>query len=228
MVNFSKLSSIEKNMKKYKGIIFDIDGTLTSTNELIFATFNYIAQKYEGKIYTDEEIIAMFGPTEDFILKEKFNGDKFNEVYFDYYKFYRENHPKMADLYPGIVDILTELKNKNIITSIFTGKGRKTTEITLEILAIKQFFDMIVTGDDVINHKPSPEGIIKFINSFNLNKDEVLMVGDSIADIIAAQEAGVDIASVVWDSYAKEEVIRLNPIHFETVHSFREWLKKRI
>jgi HAD superfamily hydrolase (TIGR01549 family) len=214
--------------KKYKGIIFDIDGTLTSTNELIFATFNHIAQKYEGRTYSDEEIIAMFGPTEDVILREKFNGDKFKEVYDEYYKFYRENHPRMADLYPGIVDILKELKERKILTSIFTGKGRKTTEITLEILGIKNFFDMIVTGDDVINHKPSPEGIIKFINAFNLNKEEVLMVGDSVADIIAAEKAGIDIASVVWDSYAKDEVVKLNPVHFDNVNDFRKWLMDRI
>ncbi|MEJ5305662.1 MAG: HAD family hydrolase [Ignavibacteria bacterium] len=214
--------------KKYKGIIFDIDGTLTSTNELIFATFNHIAQKYEGRTYSDEEIISMFGPTEDVILREKFNGDKFKEVYDEYYRFYRENHPRMADLYPGIVDILEELKKRKILISIFTGKGRKTTEITLEILGIKDFFDLIVTGDDVINHKPSPEGIFKFLETYNLNKNEVLMVGDSLADIIAAKEAGIDIASVVWDSYAREEVIKLNPIYFETVNDFKNWLIERI
>jgi len=214
--------------KKYKGIIFDIDGTLTSTNELIFATFNHIAQKYEGRTYTDEEIIAMFGPTEDVILREKFNGDKFKEVYDEYYSFYRENHPRMADLYPGIVDILKELKERKILTSIFTGKGRKTTEITLEILGINNLFDMIVTGDDVINHKPSPEGIIKFIETYNLNRDNVLMVGDSVADIIAAKEAEIDIASVVWDSYAKDKVIKLNPLHFFNVNDFKKWLMERI
>lgn len=215
-------------MKKYKGIIFDIDGTLTSTNELIFATFNHIAEKYEGRTYSDEDIISMFGPTEDVILKEKFNGDKFKEVYDEYYRFYRENHPRMADLYPGIVDILKDLKAKNILISIFTGKGRKTTEITLEILGIKNFFDLVVTGDDVKNHKPSPEGIFKFLNSFNLNRDEVLMVGDSVADILAAKEAKIDIASVVWDSYAKDEVIKLNPLHFHNVNEFRKWLEERI
>jgi HAD superfamily hydrolase (TIGR01549 family) len=214
--------------KKYEGIIFDIDGTLTSTNELIFATFNHIAQKYEGRTYSDEEIIAMFGPTEDVILREKFNGDKFKEVYDEYYRFYRENHPRMADLYPGIVDILRELKERKILTSIFTGKGRKTTEITLEILGIKNFFDMIVTGDDVLNHKPSPEGIYKFIETYKLDKRKVLMVGDSIADIIAAREAGIDIASVVWDSYAKDEVIKLNPLYFDSVQNFKNWLMERI
>ncbi|GIV45300.1 MAG: hypothetical protein KatS3mg036_0118 [Ignavibacterium sp.] len=87
---------------------------------------------------------------------------------------------------------------------------------------------MIVTGDDVINHKPSPEGIFKFLETYNLNKNEVLMVGDSLADIVAAKEAGIDIASVVWDSYAREEVIKLNPIYFETVNDFKNWLIERI
>ncbi len=216
-------------MIKYKGIIFDIDGTLTSTNELIIATFNHIAQKYENKIYTEEEIYAMFGPTEDVILKEKFNGDQFKNVYEDYYKFYKENHPTMADLYPGIIDLLEFIRSKKIYTSIFTGKGRKTSLITLELLDITKYFDMIVTGDDVSNHKPSPEGILKFIQKFNLNPEEVLMIGDSVADIYASREAGVTIASVVWDSYAKEQVQKLNPKNcFNTVEELSLWLEERI
>lgn len=216
-------------MKKFKGIIFDIDGTLTSTNELIIATFNHIAQKYENRIYTEEEIYAMFGPTEDVILKEKFNGDQFKSVYEDYYKFYKENHPTMADLYPGIIDLLEFIKSKRIFTSIFTGKGRKTSLITLELLDIKKYFDMIVTGDDVANHKPSPEGILKFIQKFNLNPSEVLMIGDSVADIYASRDAGVAIASVVWDSYAKEQVQKLNPENcFNTVEELSLWLGEKI
>jgi len=56
-------------MKKFEGIIFDIDGTLTSTNELIFASFNHVASKYLNKKLTNEEIISLFGPPEDTILK---------------------------------------------------------------------------------------------------------------------------------------------------------------
>ncbi|MBU2444298.1 MAG: HAD-IA family hydrolase [Bacteroidetes bacterium] len=216
-------------MKKFKGIIFDLDGTLTSTNELIFATFNHIAEKYENKTYSDEEIIAMFGPTEDVILKEKFNGDKFQSVYDDYYKFYKENHPTMADLYPGIIDILEHIKSKNLPIAIFTGKGRKSSIITLEILNIKHYFDLIVTGDDVKNHKPSAEGIFKFLSVYSFKPDEVLMIGDSISDIYASRDAGVQIASVIWDAYAKEEVKELNPNnYFCTVEELKEWLKDKI
>ncbi len=56
--------------KLFDGFIFDIDGTLTSTNQLIFDSFNFIAKKYLDKTFTDEEIISMFGPPEDDILKE--------------------------------------------------------------------------------------------------------------------------------------------------------------
>lgn len=52
----------------FKGIIFDIDGTLTSTNELIFNSFNHIFHKYFNKLLTHDEIISLFGPTEDEII----------------------------------------------------------------------------------------------------------------------------------------------------------------
>src|SRR4030067_288173 len=102
----------------FKGIIFDIDGTLTSTNELIFKSFNHIADKYLNRTFSNEEIIAMFGPTEDVIL-EKWCGDNFESARKDYYEFYRSHH-YMAELYPGIKELLDNLKRKNILLSIFT------------------------------------------------------------------------------------------------------------
>jgi pyrophosphatase PpaX len=68
----------------FDGFIFDVDGTLTSTNQLIFDSFNFIAKKYLDRTFSDEEIIAMFGPTEDIILKECC-GDKYEEAKVEYY-----------------------------------------------------------------------------------------------------------------------------------------------
>lgn len=88
---------------------------------------------------------------------------------------------------------------------------------------------MIVTGDDVKDHKPSGEGIIKFVNEFSLDKNTVLMIGDSTGDIKAAREAGVKIASVVWDSYGKEDVIKLGSDYiFHTVEELKEFISKII
>ncbi len=214
-------------MKLFDGIIFDVDGTLTSTNELIFSSFNFITEKYIGKTYTPDEIIALFGPTEDVILAE-LCGDRYDEARNDYYTFYEENH-HMADSYPGIKEIVSYIKSQNIPLGIFTGKGFDAARITLQKLELIDYFDLIITGDDVNEHKPSPEGILKFINKFNLDKEKVLLIGDAPADIIAARSAGIKVASVLWDSYAKEKVMQMDSDYFfESVNELYLFVKQSL
>jgi HAD superfamily hydrolase (TIGR01549 family) len=210
-------------MNKFKGIIFDIDGTLTSTNDLIFASFNFITKKYLGKTFSDEEILKWFGPTEDVILKE-FCGDDYEKAREEYYKYYSDNH-FMADIYPGIKEILDELKANEVLLSIYTGKGKEAATITLKKLNIYKYFDLIITGDEVKEHKPSPEGIEIFLDKFNLKKDEVIMIGDSPSDINAARSAGVKVASVLWDSLSKNKVLKMDSdFVFHTVEELKYFL----
>ncbi len=208
---------------QFDGFIFDIDGTLTSTNQLIFDSFNHIAKKYLKRSFTDEEIIGLFGPTEGQIFEKLFEENHL-EVGKAYYKFYSDNH-FMADIYPGLKEILIDLKKKNYPLGIFTGKGRESSMITLTKIGVDKYFDLIVTGDDVENHKPSPEGILKFVNKFNLNKEKVLMIGDSVGDVKAARDAGVKIASVLWDSYAAEKVKAMqSDYYFNSVQELKKFL----
>jgi HAD superfamily hydrolase (TIGR01549 family) len=211
---------------RFKGIIFDVDGTLTYTNQLIFNSFNHITKKYLGKTFSDEEIIALFGPTEDVILKEMCK-DEYESARRDYYKYYKDNHA-IAKLYEGIEPLIIEIKNAGILLSVYTGKGRTSALITLDELGLTKYFDMIVRGDDVNDHKPSPEGIINFLQEFKLNPSEVLMIGDAPSDIIAAKEAKVEIASVLWDSYAEDEVRKLNSKNlFHSVDELRNFIFKK-
>ena len=210
-------------MAGYKGIIFDIDGTLTSTNDLIFASFNFITEKYLGKTFTPKEIVSWFGPTEDVILKE-FCGDNYEKAREEYYKFYSDNH-HMADIYPGMKEILEKLKSQGVLLSIYTGKGREAAIITLKKIGIYDFFDLIITGDEVKEHKPSPEGIEIFLEKFNLKKEDVIMVGDSPSDVKAAHAAGVKVASVLWDSLAKDHVLKMDSdFVFNTVAELKDFL----
>lgn len=215
-------------MKKFKGYIFDVDGTITSSNDLIFASFNHVTKKYLGRTYSNEEITALFGPTEDVILKEWMKDD-YEDARKDYYDFYEKNHDRMAKIFPGIKEILNAIKNKNYPIGIFTGKGRQSTAISLKAIGIYDYFDLIVTGDDVENHKPSPEGIIKCVNHFNLDTESVLMIGDAPADIIAAREAGVKVASVLWDSYAKDKVLNMeSDFIFHNTEELKEFIFRNL
>lgn len=211
-------------MNKFDGIIFDIDGTLTATNELIFATFNHVTNKHLGKEFSQKEIIALFGPTEQVIIKQLISNN-FDEAMDDFYKYYRDNHNRLAKAFVGMVDLVKELKKQGILLSVYTGKGKLSSEITLEEIGIINDFEMIVTGDDIEGNKPSPEGVDVFVNKFNLNRNRVLMIGDAPPDVKAAKATGIKIASVLWDSYAKEEVLKMeSDFYFETVEELSSFL----
>lgn len=215
-------------MCTFRCVIFDMDGTLTQTNQLIFDSFNYIAKKYQGREYSEPEITAMFGPPEEGALVHIVGEERIDAVLKEYLEFYKNNHNKLARLYPGILDLLKFLKQQNCRIALYTGKGIHTTNITLEEFGLRQYFDYIVTGNDVVSHKPSAEGIRKIMAHFGLKPDEVLMVGDSVADVNASHEAGVKIAAVLWDSYAKDKVLQMKTDYqFYSVDELTRWMQEQ-
>jgi phosphoglycolate phosphatase/pyrophosphatase PpaX len=205
-----------------------MDGTLTQTNQLIYDAFNDIAVRFQGRTYSPEAITAMFGPPEEGALLTIAGEDRIDEAMHEYLKFYRARHNDLARLYPGILDLLIWLKQRGVRLALFTGKGIHTTTITMEMFGLKPYFDFVVTGNDVVNHKPSSEGIRKILDHFSLSPDDVLMVGDSPSDVKASHEAGVRIAAVLWDSYSKEKVLQLKTDYvFHDVAEFSSWLRSR-
>ena len=189
-------------------VIFDVDGTLTKTFDLVFASFNHVAQKYRGRTFSPRELIRMFGPTEEGALHAIIQRDQVQEAMRDLLKYYRDHHSSLATVHPGIAETLEFLTARGVRLAIFTGKGAKTTQITLDAFDLARYFDLVVSGDDVERHKPDPEGIQKVIRTFGLEPSQVLMVGDSLGDIAAARAAGVRVASVVWDSFDREAVLQ--------------------
>ncbi|GJQ32150.1 MAG: phosphoglycolate phosphatase [Ignavibacteriaceae bacterium] len=205
---------------RYKLFIFDIDGTLTSTNRLIFDSFNHIYDKYFGKILTPKEVIALFGPTEEEIINELF-GEDAEEAIVEYFNYYEKNH-RIAALHEGIAPLLDFLIEQGAHIAAFTGKGRRSAEITLKELGIFGKIGILISGDDVTKKKPSGEGINKILQFYNLKPEDAIMIGDSTADIKAAREAGVAVASVIWDCYSIDAVRGLNgEMLFNTVDELR-------
>lgn len=210
-------------------VIFDMDGTLTRTNELIFESFNHVAEKYAGKRLSPREIIALFGPPEEGGLLHIVGEQALDKAMDDLCLYYRSHHGRLAALHHGIEDVLHFLKAHGTRLAIFTGKGKRTAEITLHELKIAEYFDLVVSGSDVINHKPHHEGIRKVIDYFALPAREVLMVGDAIGDVAASRGAGVRVASVVWDSYDKERVLQAGADYlFHSVTEMFEWFQVHI
>lgn len=213
-------------MKRYRCIIFDLDGTLGRTNQLIFDAFNHVTEKYTATRLTTQEIIAYFGPPEEVVVQQMVGTERFSPAMEDYYRFYTQEHGRLAYMFPGVEGLLQYLRSKGVLLALFTGKGRRTTDITLGTFGIGEYFDVTMTGDDVGEWKPSGDGIRRILQKLGIPPQETLMVGDAVSDVSAARETGVDVASVVWDSYGKAEVMKLGADHlFHDIGEFIQWLK---
>jgi HAD superfamily hydrolase (TIGR01509 family) len=210
-------------------VIFDIDGTLARTNQLIFATFNHVAQLHLGRVFTPEEIIGLFGPPEEGAVEKVFGTAMVPRIMDEMCAYYRARHKDMAAAHEGIVAVLALLRNHGIRLAVFTGKGRRTTMITLDELEMMPFFEHVVTGNDVRCFKPSPEGILQVLEAFNVSPRETVMVGDSMSDLTAARDAGVTFAAVLWDAHDPRRVMHANPdFAFSTVVDFEAWCRSRL
>ena len=216
-------------MNKFSCVIFDIDGTLTQTNDLIFDTFNHVTEKYLRQSFTPAEIIAMFGPPEEVAIERLVGADQGTAAMADFIAYYDHQFPIKAEAYEGIKEVVQQLHERGIKLAVFTGKGRSTTLITLDKIGIGECFDIVVTGSDVTNHKPSSEGIRKILDFLNVLPGNALMVGDAVSDIKAAHEAGVAVAAVLWDSYGKEKIMDMKVDYlFHSVQEFARWINDQI
>ncbi len=202
-----------------------MDGTLTATNRLIFDSFNHIVEAEGKPPMTDEEIMALFGPPEEGALEKIVGRDRISEVMATYLRYYEDHHAELASLHDGIRAVLECLRQRGKKLAVFTGKGRHTTEITIRQLGLTGLFDSIVTGNDVEQHKPSGEGILRVMAETGASPASTIMIGDSPSDIKAAREAGVAVVSVLWDAHFPDRVLALEPdFVFRNVDELKEWL----
>ncbi len=210
-------------------VIFDLDGTLTRTNELIFASFNHVTAKYLGKILTPREITALFGPPEEDAVVSLLGSEKASGALVELYDYYRTHLEEMASLHPGVDEVLRFLKCRDVRLAIFTGKGKRTTRITLDGLHIARYFDLIVSGSDVVNHKPHPEGIQKVLRTFGIPASQALMVGDALSDVKASRAAGVKMAAALWDSYDRDRMAQADAdVRFHEVGEMFAWFRAHL
>ena len=187
-------------MLNYRVLLFDLDGTLCDTDEMIVQTMYQIYKDYKpAKIRTREEIYYFSGPPIRDTLANEFpdyDGDEMYEVFKRVSKgFYASTVKPYADE----IKILKALKEKGYLLGVVTNKGLPLTLYSLEICHIDGLFDIVISADDVAIPKPDPSGIYKALEKFGIkNKKEVLYIGDNDIDYVTATNAGVDTLLVTW------------------------------
>jgi pyrophosphatase PpaX len=209
-----------------KAIIFDFDGTLANTLPVCFYAFKKVFKEFDDKDPSTEEIKAMFGPSETGIIRENLTHINKEQAIELYYKAYTEQHQALVKPNDEMDELLENLKNRGIKLGVVTGKGKRSLDISLKALQMDGLFDVIITGDDVVNPKPHPEGVIKALNLLGIEKEDAMFLGDSDADIQAGKQANVYTIGVQWlpDFHSSEFIVEPDLI-FTSIRDFNKTVK---
>lgn len=186
-----------------KAVIFDLDGTLIDTNDLIIDTFYYVINELLGRSPTEEELNHVYGKTLDEQM-EFFSMERSQELVDAYKSYYRTHMDARTHLFVGVKDLLDDLARMNIKVATVTNKGSRGVLHAFDKFDIGKYFDATVSADDVSNGKPDPEGIFAVLDILGVEPEEALFVGDSLNDIAAAKKAGVLSVLVGWTLFHED------------------------
>jgi len=181
-----------------KTILFDFDGTLANTLPLVTFCFREVFGTYVGRDFTDDEIVEMFGPTEEGMLANRIPETSLNEAITSFYKLYERHHTRLVEEDRSVSHMVHTLRNEGYRLGICTGKGRRSLDISRRFLPFCDWFDAVVTGDDVACPKPDPEGILSCLATLDATPDAAVYVGDSDSDIQAGRAAGLITVGAQW------------------------------
>lgn len=186
--------------KEIKAVLFDLDGTIMDTNELIIQSFLYALKGIVPSDFNREHIIPSMGLPLSMQL-QLFSG---REQVEDLIAAYREVNLRLHDEYvkafPNVNEVFAKLHEAGIRIGIVTTKIRLTTERGLRYVGLYDYVepDAIVTIEDVERPKPDPEPVRRALEALGIEPDAALMVGDSVVDIQASEAAGVASVGVAW------------------------------
>lgn len=206
------------------GIIFDLDGVLIDSHNVMEIAFKYAFKKY----FPEQE------PPFDQYKKHLGKGflmimDELNLPRRLYQPFYEKSVELLSHIQviEGIPSLLKILKRNKLYIGIATGKDKNRTWEILKAKGIIQYFDKIICNDEVCHGKPHPESIEFHVEYGDLNKRDVLFIGDSTSDILCARNAGVRSIAALWGMGKRNELLEAVPDYVaNNVDGLKDLLKK--
>lgn len=186
-------------MSGYNCILFDLDGTLLDTHIGIEESVRYTLNVLQIDLPHDVSISSFIGPPiqESLARYCNFNAKESQYGANVFREYYKNEALYKASLYDGIIDLIHFLLKNNILIGVATYKRE---DYALKLLQHFNILDACSTahGADNENKLKKSEIIALCYNELNLNKDDILYIGDTEGDALAAKSAGVDFLGVTW------------------------------
>lgn len=199
-------------MAVIKGILFDNDGTLVDTHDLILASMRYSTRAVLGRVIPDEDLMRKVGQPLAVQMRD-FDSDP--AVQSEILRVYREHnhahHDSAIRAFPGIEGQLRRLKDAGFSLGVVTSKMHALAWRGLEITGLSPYLDCCIGADDCERFKPEAEPILRGAAALGVQPAQCVYVGDAPFDIQAGRAAGCKTIAVLWGMFSKNELALESP-----------------
>lgn len=182
-----------------RSILFDLDGTLVESMAPTYDAMRTALYPYVGRALDNDELTALLGPPEPIIFQRLLGIERAANCMAEYTRLYTASMDRITS-YSGIALLLQRCRQAMLKIGVVTSRQRSLAQWTLQVAALDTLVDLVVAGDDVQHHKPSPQGIHQALHAFGTAVDEAAIVGDSPMDIAAGRAAGLETIAVSWNA----------------------------
>ena len=201
--------------------LFDFDGTLIDTTELIHQSMRHAARETLGRDdFSRETLIANVGqplPRQmELIIGEDPDGPRLVREMMESYRVFNEsNHEALIREFPNVPESLTRLKNAGVGIAVVTSKRRFSVDMALTTFpSLRDAVDQFVAMEDTTEHKPYPAPLLKGLELLgDVPPDQAAYVGDSPFDVAAARAANVASVAVSWGAFTEDTLRAVEPDH---------------
>lgn len=187
-------------MENIKAFIFDMDGLILDTERIAFKSYKEALKEY-GYDFTEAFFLTLVG------TNVKLTKELCLNRYGSWFPFdlLHENHNKITEEYikkngvplkEGVNELIDYLKEKDYKIALATSSDREKAEYLLELVKIKDKFDYIICGNDIVNSKPNPEIFLKVAENLKVEPKECVVIEDSKFGVKAAVNAGMKVINV--------------------------------
>lgn len=199
-------------MKKLDTILFDLDGTLINTNDIIIRSFRSTFERHFPEVeVTDEMIYSYIGPTLQQTFGE-YTKDPFviQDMITSYREFYVDYEIGNFQIYPDVLEVVKDLKEKGYNLGILTSKFREAAWPSFTHYGLENIFDSFTALDDVEYPKPHKNAVETALKAFP-NCKGAIMIGDNQGDVLAGKNAGIYSAGVAWSFKGAAHLMEVEP-----------------
>jgi pyrophosphatase PpaX len=199
-------------MSQLRTVLFDLDGTLIDSIDLILASYHHTLAVHGHPAVADTEWLNGVGtPLRVQLGPWARSPEELAGLVATYREFNLANHDRMVRPFPGVVELVREIRGRGFRTGVVTSKTREGTLRGLRHVGLEESMEVLVCADDVTNPKPHPEPVARALHELGAIPEQTLFVGDSIHDLHSGRGAGVRTGAVLWGPFDRAQLTAGSP-----------------